>query len=479
MRAFFRIAWWSALACLPLLVGGCARQAAPAPGILLVVVDAMRADHLGCYGYSRSTSPTIDDLAAEGVVFESAISQASFSGPSYATILTGMSPQQHGVRDHPRVLSEEVETLAEVARRGGMRTGGFVAHSFLDPKWNYSQGFQDFRRIAPPEGVGQHAGLGPDVVDAAIAWLKDISHEQPFLLWVQLQEPHIPYNPPPPYDTLFGREPAGYRLMHDILERRVRRSRVMFSFREMGYSDSDLAHTIRLYDGEIAYADAQLGRLMDALRASGRFDTTLIAVTSDHGESLGEHEIYFNHDMPLYDPVIRVPWVMRYPLRLPENTHVAAQVRLMDLAPTLLDLVGLRAPEGAGGRSARAIIEGKEGSRIAFSENQPYKKERKDYPHYRLTVPGLAGKWRSVRTEDAKLILIPTAAGATEELYDLHADPAELQNLIDQRPELAKKMRALLREHLQKDKGLTQGQPDEEPQDEETLEQLRSLGYLG
>lgn len=482
MHVFRTVAVMALFVSLPaglLALGGCSGRSAPAPGILLVVVDAMRADHLGCYGYDRATSPHIDALAAEGVVFDAAISQASFSGPSYATILTGMLPQDHGIRDHPRVLSDDVDTLAEAARRGGMRTGGFVAHSFLAPKWNYNQGFQDFRKIDPPPGAGVHSGRAPDVVDAAIDWLSHLPREQPFLLWVQVQEPHMPYVPPPPYDTKFGPEPEGYRVMHDIFEHRVRRSKVMLSYREMGYGDSDLDYTIKLYDGEIALADDQLERLFGALRAAGRFDTTAIAVTADHGESLGEHEVYFNHDMVLYDQVVRVPWILRYPPLLPAGKRVEAQVRLMDLAPTLLDLVGLRGPADAGGKSVRPVVEGKEGGRVAFSENEPYKQERKDYPHYRVEVPGIAGKWRSVRTGDAKLILIPTAHGLTEELYDLEADPGETRNIIDERPELADRLRRLLREKLKEDRDLASGRVDEGPQDEETLEQLRSLGYLG
>lgn len=460
-----------------LIVLSCA-PAGPAPGVILIVVDAMRADHLGAYGYERDTSPHMDALAAKGVVFENTITQASFSGPSYATILTGKLPQEHGVRDHPRVLDDDAnETLAEAATRQGFRTAGFVAHSFLDRRWKYDQGFQDYQKPRPVRGRHGHTPPAERVVDAAIDWLEHITPEQPFFVFVQLQEAHMPYLPPAPHDTLFGEGLPGTRAMRDIVDKKVNRGELMFSFRELGYDDADLAGAIALYDGEIRYADEQLGRLFDVLESAGRLDTTVIAITADHGESLGEQDLYFHHDMSLYEPVARVPLIVHAPGKLPANTRTAGQVRLVDLVPTLAELAGIDPPRGVSGQSMVPVVRGEKPGPVAFAENQPFKAERADYPHYRVEVPGVAGKWRMVRTNSAKLIRIPTADGITWELYDLETDPEERVNLHGQRPELESELRDLLEAHLAADPNMTD-EPVEPELDDATREQLRSLGYL-
>lgn len=464
-------------------LAGCGGTQTPAstagPGMVLVVVDTMRADHLGVYGYDRATSPNLDRLAAEGAVFENAITQASFSGPSYATILTGMLPQEHGVRNHPETLVPELETLAEAARRQGVRTAAVITHPFLAPKWGFDQGFDDYRMVEAPAGAAVPGGRVEEVVAQANEWLATLAPGERFLLFVQVMEPHMPYLPTPPFDTLFGAKREGFTLMQEVAAAQGGHGAVMFSFRESGYTDADLERAIELYDGTIAQVDSALAELWKGLEAAGRIDDTVIAVTADHGEMLGEHDLYFHHDMSLYDPVLRVPLILRYPPAVPAGRRIASQVRLMDLASTLLDVAGLEPPAGATGRSLQSLLTGGAGRElVAFSENQPLQEDRVGLPHYRMAKPGIEGKWRSVRAGGAKLILIPTADGITEELYDLAADPGESVNLIGQRPDLEKRLRQLLGQTLATDPAMAGGD-EERNLDDETLEELKALGYVG
>ncbi len=467
---------------LPLLAGCGGTEETPSepgPGMVLVVVDTMRADHLGAYGYERDTSPNLDRLAAEGAVFDAAITQASFSGPSYATILTGLLPQEHGVRNHPETLPADLETLAEAARRQGVRTAAVVTHPFLGSKWGFDQGFSDYELVEAPEGAAIPGGSVADVVARANEWLQGLEPGERFLLFVQVMEPHMPYQPPPPFDTAFGDEREGFTLMDEVAAARGGHGAVMFSFRESGYTDADLERAVELYDGTIAYVDSALQGLWDGLQAAGRMDDSVVAVTADHREMLGEHDLYFHHDMSLYDPVVRVPLILRYPRTVPAGHRVPSQVRLMDLAPTLLGLAGLEPPAGATGRSLASLLQGGAGRElVAFTENQPLQEDRLGLPHYRMAKPGIEGKWRSVRSGGHKLILIPTADGIREELYDLLADPGETVNLIGERPEIEERLRRLLGQTLASDPAMAGGQEEREL-DEGTLEELKALGYVG
>ena len=304
--------------CLLLLLGmlavGCGRgepRSGRARNLLLVTLDTLRADRLGSYGYSAAQTPHLDGLAARGLRFSNATTVTPLTLPAHASLMTGTYPAFHGVRDNGGFyLGEERQTLAETLAQAGFRTGGFVGAFVLDSRWGIGQGFEryfdDFDLTEFDDSASMDAIQRPGsaVVDQALAWLAQ-DHERPFFAWVHLYDPHTPYEAPEPYRSRFPASRSG------------------------------------AYDAEIAAADAQVGRLLAALREDGRLEDTLVAVVADHGEMLGEHG-ELTHAFFIYDAAIRVPLLLAGP-GVPRGL-VDAQVRIIDLAPTLLTQLGQAVP---------------------------------------------------------------------------------------------------------------------------------------
>src|SRR5207253_994507 len=292
---------------------------AEAPNIILITVDTTRADRMGFLGSKLNATPNLDALAKQGVVFEQAYSQAPLTPVSHATIFTGTYPQFHTVTDFGHPLPNLLPSVPEILQKSGYHTAAFIGSLILDPKANMAPGFD---RGFDYFDAGFHQKHGPgedryhsierragDVVAHAIAWMKK-NPKAPFFIWVHLYDPHAPYDPPIPFNTKF-KDP---------------------------------------YDGEIAYADASLGKLFDYLRQRGLYDRALIAVMSDHGESLGAHGESM-HGIFLYDETIRVPLLFKLPGELLAGRRVTSQVRLVDVAPTLLSMLGLPLPRTFQGES--------------------------------------------------------------------------------------------------------------------------------
>src|SRR2546427_3150515 len=289
------------------------------PNLLLVTIDPLRADHVGVYGAVSVSTPTLDALAARGVRFEHAQSPVPLTGPSHATILTGLYPPVHGVRDNVVfALDPSHKTLAMRLKAQGYRTAAFVAAYPVAAAFGFRQGFDAFSenfKESPIPGAGAPRRAN-EVVDDALGWLTKPG-DGPFFVWMHLYDPHAPYDPPEPYRTEF----AG-----------------------------------RLYDGEIAFADAQLGRLFEWLRYSGRESDTVVAVLSDHGESLGE-DGELTHAVLIYGATLHVPFLLAGPGR-PGCATVPARVTTVDVAPTLLRLLGLPPPPEMTGRDLRTAFGG-------------------------------------------------------------------------------------------------------------------------
>jgi arylsulfatase A-like enzyme/Tfp pilus assembly protein PilF len=421
------VALAGALAALP----GCNRidlGGGPPPdakSVVLVTIDTLRADHVGAYGAEGVSTPTLDGIAAAGVRFETAITAAPITLPSHASILTGMDPPDHGVRHNGTFeLADDAVTLAERFRDGGWATGAFVGAVVLKARYGLDQGFDVYdddvrgEKAAPGGFVERPAA---EVIDAAQAWLAKT--DGPFFLWVHLYDPHMDYKAPPEFAKRFPKRP---------------------------------------YDAEIAYADAQVGRLLDGLRGDGRLDRTLVVVTADHGESLGEHG-EATHSSSLYDAVLHVPLLMQGP-DLPTGHRVDGVVRVKDVAPTVLSQVGLPAlPDADGVDLGPRIVpdagSGDEPARTAYSET---------------LATMLDNGWaplHSIRTDDWFYVRSPRA-----ELYDVVADPGQLDNLVESDPERARPLQerldALVDEALADEKNATTLEVDDE-----TLDQLHALGY--
>jgi arylsulfatase A-like enzyme len=316
---------WAALALVALACGR------PPERVVLISIDTLRADHVGAYGASRAHTPTLDELAARGVRFEHAFSPAPITLPAHASLLTGLEPPQHGVRGNGAFrLPEEALTLAEALRAAGFATAAFVGAFVLDRQYGLAQGFDAYddrmtsRRAAGATGFAERRADA--VVDAALAWLATAPER--FFLFVHLYDPHANYDPPPGFRAAFPRHP---------------------------------------YAGEIAFADAQLARLLAGIRERWPDDRTLVVATSDHGESLGEHG-EATHAYTLYDATQRVPLLLAGP-GLPRGAVASPVVRLVDVTPTILALAGLDAPPGSPGRDLRGALSGSEHEpRAAYME---------------------------------------------------------------------------------------------------------------
>lgn len=499
MSRLLRLLAGSALSALGALAA-CSRPAPPAaqsastpttspaarPSVLLITVDTLRADHLSSWGYARATSPTIDRLAAEGVRFASAWAQWPKTGPSFASLFSATYPKDNGnVRQVGIPLSCRLTLLAERLRRAGYATRAVVANGALAREYRFDQGFDDYVEVW--KGVEELSRIDKTratrVTDLALASAGALPADRPWFLWVHYIDPHAPYSPPPPFadrfqgDATFG---DGGRELRVFPRRRqemvgVGRGQLIDGERRLGFY-------VARYDAEIAYADAEIGRLLAGLRESGRLDDTVTAFTSDHGESLGEHEYYFNHGRFAFETCLHVPLVVHWPGRLAPRVD-SAPVALVDLAPTLLDLAGVPLEDGrwAQGASLRARLD----PPSAAATGTP--------PAPIFAEGGTASerKWlKAVRDGRWKFLHAPlegeqrwiAGRGRDFVLYDLEADPGETTDLAKLEPEVAERLKRELwrwwnapRHDCETD---AEACAEDRPVDDETTRQLEALGYL-
>lgn len=415
------------------VLGGCGGEVSPPevsrPNLLLITLDTLRADHLGCYGGSVAETPVLDGLAKEGVLFLNAVAPVPLTLPSHSSLFTGRYPMAHGVRDNGGfLLADEALTLAEVLQEKGWRTAGFVSAFVLHSRFGVAQGFDTYSDRIEVESAGSVSPdsiqrRGDETVGEALDWLKDHVTEKgavPFFVWVHLFDPHTPYEPPEPYATQYALDP---------------------------------------YAGEVAYSDEQVGRLLDGLEHMKLKEDTLVMVMGDHGEGKGNHkELY--HGLFIYDSTIKVPMIFRVPGMAPRK--VEGQVRLIDVMPTVLDLTGLEIPGGIAGVSLKPLMTGeKEDLRLAaYCES------------YFSTIHYGWSELKSLRVGNYKYIQAPTP-----ELFDLASDPTEENNLALSRPDVASRMRENLNQ-LEERWG-TDASVEAAPLDARTSEALRVLGYTG
>ena len=402
--------------------GGSAPHSLRPLNIVVITLDTLRPDHLHCYGYGRIETPTLDRIAQSGVLFENGVTQTPLTPPSHASIFTGLNPPTHKVRDIGGfVLSPSTPTLASLLQEKGWDTAAFISSAVLKKRFGFDHGFDVYDDQMPRPGNAQEfledaERRAGDTVDHAVKWL-DGRSDKPFFLWVHLYDPHAPYAPPSP-------------------------------FREQ-YKDHP-------YDGEIAYADHELGRLMESLRRKSPPEKTLVAVLSDHGESLGEHGEY-SHGVFLYDSTLRIAFLLAGP-GVPPGLRVPQQARTIDLLPTILELLSAPSPAGVEGASLVPLFSGKDaGTAVSYAETL--------YPKINLGWAEL----RAIRTNQWKYIRAPRP-----ELYDLSRDPMESRNVLAEHPSEVRMLEARLAaaSHSAKSEKV-----ETTPMDERTLAQLKSLGY--
>lgn len=320
---------------------GCGKPAVQRPNVLLILVDTMRADHLGCMGYDRNTTPTIDSLAARGTLFTGCQGQSSWTLPAMTTILSGLNAREHGAGRRYDALygvSGAIPWMPHILKSGGYETGAFFNVLFMSSDFGFHRGFDHFDCPAPAPGEpSRNAG---ETVDACIQWLETIPADRPFFAAVHFFDPHIPYGPPAPWNTLFT--DPGYCGEYDAEWGEVSDLNAVHAGRDT-IPPEGLNNLLALYDGEIAYTDMQIGRLIDRLTAMGLSENTLIVVVGDHGEEFMEHG-GMDHGRTLYQEVCHVPLVFCGP-GVPRGAVVNTLVAQLNILPTVLDLAGMEPSE--------------------------------------------------------------------------------------------------------------------------------------
>jgi arylsulfatase A-like enzyme/Tfp pilus assembly protein PilF len=401
--------------------------------VILVTADTLRADRLPVYGYTKVETPNLDRMAASGVVFEQATSVVPLTLPAHSSMFTGTFPMHHGVRDNGGYyLGQDQVTLAETLKENGYKTGGFVAAFVLDSRWGLNQGFDtywDDFDLNKFENVGLDTvqRRGGEVLEEAVRWLDGVKNDR-FFAWLHFYDVHTPYEPPEP-----------------------------FSSRYRGYIGAR-------YDGEIAYLDSLMGELFGWIEKNGLEEDTLVIFIGDHGESLGQHE-ETTHGFFIYDASMHVPFLLKAPYRqIRPGRRIPAQVRSVDLMPTVLDLVGIAPPATIQGTSLTPLLENESNDLglLAYSESF--------YPRHHYGWSEL----KSVRNGALQYIDAPRP-----ELFDVRADPHQTKNLAPQRAATVRELKTALDEMVARYgvEGIDEKGP--ESLDPEAQAQLAALGYLG
>jgi arylsulfatase A-like enzyme len=401
---------------LALLAGcrGSSPGTAPPPqnagiNVLFITVDTLRPDHLSAYGYRRKTSPAIDELASKGVVFDLAFTYWPKTRGSFAAMFTSLYASQHGLTVRDRDLPEFNETLAEVFQKAGYRTAASVDNGNLDSSLGYAQGFETYEETwLSAESELERTEIITRFGEEFLAG-KDA---RPFFLWLHYVNPHAPYDPPAEHLARFqgdGIVPRGSPLAAVVgFHGGVNRKMTAEGARTWGdYVDR--------YDAEILLADEHVGRVLKALNQGPHAGTTIVALTSDHGESLGEHGYYFDHGDDLFNPSLRIPLVVSFPGFLPTGERVSAAVSTLDLYPTLLDLAQLPFPTGPPGLQGSSVLPLIRGTKSRLKDHLFFQNDR------HLTA---------ISNARLKLVKRPAVEGSEDvlELYDMYRDPGETEN---------------------------------------------------
>jgi arylsulfatase A-like enzyme len=430
----------------------------PKPNVLLISIDTLRADHLSAYGYPRKTSPRIDSIAASGILYENAIAQAPNTHPSTAAIVTSRYPSELGGNPF-KYIPYSTATLAEVFRNAGYRTSAVVSNVWLRTSMGFDQGFEGFDdKSAMSEFYADGERVAwknaADVSDAALSWLES-RPEGPFFLWVHYLDPHHPYEPPPEYREAFSTSYSeNAEFLRSLAMKPTGEQTRTLTYMGRGkipVTDEQFASIVDQYDGEIAYTDSQIGRLLDFLESRSLADNTIIAVTADHGEEFRDHGGW-GHSHTLHRELLHVPLIVAYP-GAPAGTRVEATTRLIDLAPTLLARAGLPVPTSMRGTDLSAAI----ADRPAVSMLT-----RKD----------------EISVEFGNHKLVSDLARTRPRLYELGTDPEERIDRASSDPKLVEALYAIIDREVGGKVEVEQTHDTASQLDDSTRKQLEALGYL-
>jgi arylsulfatase A-like enzyme len=436
--------------------------------VILISIDTLRADHVGCYGYEKDTTPNIDALAGDGAVFLDTWAPSSWTLPSHVSLLTSLSCFRHGVNRDDERLGDSTVTLADVMRTNGFLCAAVTGGGFVSPVFGFSKGFDLYLQA---EGSPWNGGGAGRIFNAASRWIERNANRD-FFLFVHTYQPHSPYIPPPPNDTKFLEPGAAWRMID--IGSHLGGSPGMFK----SLPEAERANVIGLYDGEVRSSDeALVGPLIAKLKDLGIYDEAMIIVTSDHGEEFYEHGGW-EHGRSLYDEVLKVPLVIKFPGSKHKGKRIGTAARLIDVMPTVMEVFGAE-DKGFGleGRSLMPLVSGR---------------EKKD----RTALAFLAGCVLNIPVEEKMAIiegrdkvilnrpldpavlasfLAPPPPFAEVEAYELTGDPGELKNAVSSRAGSATRLVKMLRELRA---GAANKKGEKALVDDEVKERLRALGYI-
>ncbi len=432
---------------LTILITGCHKQepvvSIPKPHILLILMDTLRADHLGCYGYSRETSPNIDAMARSGMFFKNAYTVSPWTNPTIATLFTGQFPQAifpPAIHKEAitQVLPEELNTTAELLKANGYRTIALMDHPGISAELQYDQGFDVFVKLFEKGNFGRWGRTDVDFVLKEFNQQIEAAHGKRVFLYLHLVYPHMPYKPVPPYDTMFG---AGFQKL-------VKKER---------------QGIINMYDGEIRQTDELIGKINEQLRKKNLSDETYVLVTSDHGEAFWEHR-RFGHGNSYFDEVLRIAMIIGTPEGKAKPIQISAPVSNIDVFPTILQLASVNIPQGTPGKSLLRFMSPAKSTELEFLFSEST--SSKDI--YAA----------SCLTGNRKYIYEPNMRDVQHHLYHLSEDPAEMRNRAIDEAAYSDLHQRLLEHQQENEKRRSGLRLKRAEPDEETKERLRALGYV-
>ncbi|MCD6099139.1 MAG: sulfatase [Candidatus Marinimicrobia bacterium] len=463
------------------------------PNIILISIDTLRADHLSCYGYHRETTPNIDRIAEGGVLFKNAYSTAVWTPPAHASMLTGLYPSQHGVVDQNK-LDKNIPTIAEVLQRNGYRTAGFVNNSQVGALVGLDRGHDDFfevwrgisakdvlgrvvRKVTKLRGVSDNGAEKTNQL--VLKWLqKNRSDFQPFYLFIHYIDVHNPLKAPYPFRFRYLTKSVRKNVDMKKIWKVAHNPLICFTD-QIELTTEEIEALICLYDEEIAYLDHKIGELLDHLREWKLLDNTLLIITADHGEHFGEHNLY-SHVASLYEPVIHIPFIVRYPDIIESGIKIEKIVQLVDIFPTILSVahINYTVDNGMIGRDLLSVRNSEKYHEYIIAEWEgriPYfVKKRMQKSKQPINIAIFEHKQMMIRKNNYKYIL--TSEGK-EELYNLSSDASEVNNIINKERKFADFLKIILDKWYT---SLREAKHEENPNeiDEDIKKNLEALGYM-
>jgi arylsulfatase A-like enzyme len=434
--------------------------------VILIVVDSLRYDHLGTYGYRRDTTPNIDRFAAGAVVFEDFISQCSWTLPSHATMFTGLYPSAHGVDHNFERIAEDATTLAWVLQQAGYRTLGYSCAPLLELPYGIQRGFDEYDDTLSRKAKKKTwmTVTSEKMVDRALDGVEDADDER-FFLYMHMWDVHYDYNPPAPHDTRYDPDYTGdYDPFHWVKDREKRPVP----------PPEDRDHIVALYDGEVSWTDHNLGRFFDELEEMGRLDDTVVIVTADHGEEFWDHGLTC-HNHSNYEEQVHVPFILHAP-GMEAQTRIPCRSAMVDLYPTVLDLAGVAYPDDVPlqGQSLLPLIRGERAcdpqreilTETVWSRHGTALRGKKAYE-----LAMYRGRYKVSRRIERPY---------QDFLFDLVDDPAELDNLAEEEHELFLEMSERMSELAAENAAIHDlvNFSAHKKMDQDVVDTLRALGYV-